>query len=92
MRWAAAVASLIILALVMFLTGCTTVQVMAGMPLPPAPQITFQSCKVAEVATICLSEADANALRVWMDQLNAYSHAVKRLHDANEPVVVPSRP
>lgn len=79
--WAAAVVSLIIVALCVFFAGCVSVTVLGDMPLPLAPQLTFQACQVAGVATICISEVDANKLRAYFDQLNAYRHAVDRLHN-----------
>ena len=58
------------------LVGCVSVNVVpTALPLPAAPELTF----TAETGLICLSEGDANQLRKYFDQLNAFRAAWERL-------------
>lgn len=74
--WSVTIVSLIILALIMFLTGCVTVQVAATLPFPPAPALHFTACQPGYV---CLTDADGNSLRKFFDQLDAFAHAQNRI-------------
>ena len=58
------------------LAGCISVNVIpTELPLPVMPEIQF----VSSEGTICLSEADADKLRKFLDQLNAFRAAWERL-------------
>ena len=63
-----------------FLAGCVSVGVTPDLPFPQAPEITFQGH--GEIAGVCLTELDANALRVYFDELAAYRQAIHRIHQA----------
>ncbi|HSE02883.1 MAG TPA: hypothetical protein VLK35_01920, partial [Methylomirabilota bacterium] len=48
----------------------------ATLPFPTPPAITFARC---DTDKICLTEADAERLAKWMDQLRAFEAARARL-------------
>ena len=58
------------------LAGCFSIAVVPSeLPLPVAPEMQFMSHE----GTICLSDQDADKLRKYLDQLNAYRYAQERL-------------
>lgn len=58
------------------LVGCVSVSIIpTELPLPIMPELQF----VSSGGTICLSEADANKLSKFLDQLNAFRAAWERL-------------
>lgn len=60
----------------LLLAGCVSVNVIpTALPLPEAPELTF----ISQTGQICLSEADANKLGKYLDQLNAFRHSWERL-------------
>lgn len=61
---------------VLLLAGCISVNVVpTALPLPEAPELTF----ISQTGQICLSEADANKLNKFLQQLDAFRHAWERL-------------
>ena len=60
----------------LLLVGCVSVNVIpTELPLPVMPEIQFMSSE----GTICLSEADANKLSKYLQQLDAFRAAWERL-------------
>ena len=60
-----------------FLSGCVHVGVTPDLPFPQAPTLTFTPYGAA-----CLTELDANGLRVYFDEIAAYRQAIHRIHQA----------
>ena len=68
--------SLLLGIILLGLAGCVSVNVVpTALPLPEAPELTF----ISQTGQICLSEGDANKLRKYFDQLNAFRVAWERL-------------
>ena len=45
----------------------------------------FPSVQFAQSGQVCLSEPDANDLRVYFDELTAYQQTLQRLHKKGAP-------
>ena len=76
--WDWVVLGTLIVLVAILMMACVSVNVIpTALPLPEAPALTFKSCP----PDICLSEPDANNLRKYLDQLNAFRHAWERLRD-----------
>ena len=60
-----------------FLSGCVHIGVTPDLPFPQAPALTF-----TPYGSACLTELDANGLRVYFDELAAYRQAIHRIHQA----------
>ena len=68
--------SLLLGIILLSLVGCVSVNVIpTDLPLPIMPEIQF----VSSEGTICLSEADANKLSKYLQQLEAFRSAWERL-------------
>ena len=60
--------------------GCVSVNVIpTDLPLPQAPELHFD---LVGGSSICLDQTDANKLRRYFDELNAFRHAWERLRNA----------
>lgn len=58
----------------LLLGGCVHV-VNDALPMPARPALTFFLC----APHVCLTEADADRLAKWLDQLNAFAAARERV-------------
>ena len=68
--------SLLLGIILLGLAGCVSVNVIpTALPLPEAPELTF----ISQTEQICLSEADANKLSKYLQQLEAFRAAWERL-------------
>ena len=67
---------LAVIAVLLF--GCVHVGITPDLPFPQAPGLQF----VPVQGNICLDEAQANNLALYLEELHAYRQAVHRLHRA----------
>ena len=68
------------LLLAFLLVGCVSVGVTPDLPMPKFPSVQF-----VQSGQVCLSEPDANDLRVYFDELTAYREALQRFHKKDTP-------